>query len=68
MFPDETACIPTVTDNAFSQGLISEHLIGISFEPTQSIEITNGELSFGGVDESKFTGPLSFVYVIVTIP
>ncbi|KAI0767720.1 acid protease [Fomes fomentarius] len=68
LFPDEDLCIPTVTDNAFAQGLIDQHLIGISFEPTQSIEITNGELSFGGVDESKFTGPLTFVPITTTAP
>ncbi|KAI0703854.1 acid protease [Cerioporus squamosus] len=68
LFPDDSECIPTVTDNAFAQGLIDAHQIGISFEPTDSIEITNGELSFGGVDESKFTGPLTFVPITSTPP
>ncbi|KAH9903125.1 family A1 protease [Cubamyces lactineus] len=61
-------CIPTVTDNAFSQGLIPEHLVGISFEPTTSLENTNGELTFGGIDSSKFTGSLEFVPITSTSP
>lgn len=55
------SCIPTVTDNAFSQGKIPEHLISFSFEPTATLDNTNGELTFGGTDSSKFIGPLNFV-------
>ena len=55
--------IPTVTENAFSQGLIPQNLIGISFEPTTSPNQVNGELTFGGIDSSKFTGTLDFVCV-----
>ena len=54
-----------MTDNAFSQGLVPEHLIGISFEPTMSLDNANGELTFGGIDSSKFTGSLNFVSVPV---
>ncbi|KAI8989240.1 acid protease [Trametes punicea] len=68
LFPDVTECIPTVTDNAFSQGLIPAHEIGIAFAPIQSLESTNGELTFGGIDESKFTGPLTFVPITSTSP
>ena len=64
LFPNTSACVPTVTDNAFAQGLIDAHEVGISFAPTTSLEITNGELTFGGIDSSKFTGPLNFVYDI----
>ena len=55
--------IPTVTENAISQGLIPQNLIGISFEPTTSPNQVNGELTFGGIDSSKFTGTLDFVCV-----
>ncbi|RDX48863.1 family A1 protease [Lentinus brumalis] len=60
--------IPTVTDNAYSQGLIHNKKIGISFEPTTSDLDTNGELTFGGVNENKFTGPLHFVPITTTSP
>lgn len=53
--------IPTVTDNAFSLGLIDAHQVGISFEPSSELSATNGELTFGGVDPSKLTGDVHFV-------
>ncbi|KAG6879574.1 hypothetical protein C0992_001401 [Termitomyces sp. T32_za158] len=58
--PDSSSLIPTVTDNAFSLGLIAGNQISISFEPTTSIEALNGELSWGGVDTSKFTGTIAY--------
>ncbi|OBZ76214.1 Polyporopepsin [Grifola frondosa] len=61
-------CIPTVVDNAFLQGFINEEVVGISFEPTTSLSITNGELTFGGTDSSKFTGSLNFVPITTTSP
>ncbi|CDO77365.1 hypothetical protein BN946_scf184787.g14 [Trametes cinnabarina] len=63
-----TQCIPTVTDSAFSQGLIPQHMISISFEPTTSVDDANGELTFGGIDSSKFNGPLEFVPITSTSP
>ncbi|EMD36785.1 hypothetical protein CERSUDRAFT_51231, partial [Gelatoporia subvermispora B] len=66
--PDVTTIIPTITDNAFSQGLISAHEVGISFEPTTALTSTNGELTFGGTDSSKFTGSITFVPLTTTSP
>ncbi|KAI0797265.1 aspartic proteinase precursor [Irpex lacteus] len=60
--------VPTVTDNAFTAGLIGARQVGVSFEPTTSLSITNGELSFGGADPSKFTGSLHTVPVTTTSP
>ncbi len=54
--------IPTVTDNAFSLGLIDSKVVGISFAPSNSVSSTNGELIFGGTDPSKFLGDITFVY------
>lgn len=56
--------VPTVTDNLFSAGLIGAKQVGISFEPTTSLSVTNGELTFGGVDPSKFNGTLHTLYVL----
>ena len=53
--------IPTVVNTAFAAGSIDANLIGISFEPTTSLSVTNGELTFGGVDTSKYTGTLAYV-------
>ena len=53
--------IPTVLDTAFAAGTISANIIGVSFEPTTEASVTNGELTFGGVDDSKHTGDIAFV-------
>ncbi|KAI0031775.1 aspartic peptidase domain-containing protein [Vararia minispora EC-137] len=63
-----TATVPTVTDNLFRLGLISANEIAVSFEPTTSLSITNGELTWGGTDSSKFTGTISFTPVTRTSP
>ena len=52
-----------MTDNRFAQGVITQDLVSVSFEPTNVPEIVNGELTFGGTDASKFSGSLNFVYV-----
>ncbi|KAI9068654.1 aspartic peptidase A1 [Trametes sanguinea] len=61
--PDALAEIPTVTDSLASQGDISSDSIGISFEPTDSPEVVNGELTFGGTDPHKFTGSITYTPV-----
>ncbi|KAI1786237.1 acid protease [Ganoderma leucocontextum] len=60
--------IPTVVNTAFAAGSIGANLIGISFEPTTSESVTNGELTFGGVDASKYTGALTYVPITSTSP
>ncbi|GJE97843.1 aspartic peptidase A1 [Phanerochaete sordida] len=60
--------VPTVLDNAFSLGLISTKEIGISFAPTTNTSTVNGELIFGGVDTSKFTGELTNVPITTVSP
>ncbi|THH06187.1 hypothetical protein EW145_g4261 [Phellinidium pouzarii] len=60
--------VPTISDNLFSQGTISQEVVGVFFAPTQSLDITNGELSFGGTDTSKITGDITFVPVTSSSP
>ncbi|CDO71514.1 hypothetical protein BN946_scf184910.g13 [Trametes cinnabarina] len=66
--PDTRTSIPTVTDNLFAQGTIPSDLVAVSFEPTNSPEVTNGELTFGGTDSSKFTGSITFAPLTRTSP
>ena len=54
--------VPTVLDNAYSQGLVDQDVIGISFAPASS-EDPSGVLTFGGVDESRTAGPINYVCV-----
>ncbi|KAJ3554984.1 hypothetical protein NM688_g2822 [Phlebia brevispora] len=49
-----------VVDTAFLQGLIPAHSVAISFEPADSAPVTNGEVTFGGVDTSKLIGEIAF--------
>ncbi|CAA7264889.1 unnamed protein product [Cyclocybe aegerita] len=66
--PATNSIVPTVTDNLFSQGTITNNEIGISFEPTTTLEALNGELTWGGTDSSKFTGSITFIPVTNTEP
>ncbi|KAH9846698.1 aspartic peptidase A1 [Lenzites betulinus] len=63
-----TESIPTVTDNAYNMQLLDHKEIGISFQPTQELAQKNGELTFGGVDQSKFVGELAYVPLTTTSP
>ncbi|KAI0634025.1 acid protease [Trametes polyzona] len=66
--PDTRSTIPTVTDNLFSQGVISANQVAVSFEPTNKADSVNGELTFGGTDSSKFTGAINFAPLTRTSP
>ncbi|KAF8895841.1 aspartic protease [Gymnopilus junonius] len=66
--PASSSTIPTVTDNLFSQGTISADSIGISFEPSQTGNDLNGEITWGGVDSSKYTGSITYIPVTSTYP
>ncbi|EPQ54402.1 acid protease [Gloeophyllum trabeum ATCC 11539] len=60
--------VPTVTDNLYAQGTIATESIGISYEPTTEANAANGELTFGGVDSSKYTGEITYVPITSTSP
>jgi len=46
--------VPTVTDSLLEQRRISNESIGIFYQPTTENNLANGELTFGGVDETKY--------------
>ncbi|OJT05195.1 Polyporopepsin [Trametes pubescens] len=68
LFPARSSCIPTVTNNAFEQRLISNESIGISFVPTTTPDIIDGALTFGSADTSKYTGDITYVDITSTSP
>lgn len=57
-----TNSVPTFMDNLFSQGSISSEVLGVSFRPESGSDTsdTNGELTLGGTDSSKFSGSLTY--------
>ncbi|EPS96549.1 hypothetical protein FOMPIDRAFT_60461 [Fomitopsis schrenkii] len=68
-----TTTVPTVTDNLYAQGTISTEVIGISYVPTAANSATtnsalNGELSFGGVDNTKYTSDITYTPITTTSP
>jgi len=66
--PDTTELIPTVTDNLFAQASITDNLVAISFQPTTSLSVQNGEVTFGGTDSTQFTGSINFTPLTTTAP
>ena len=58
---DTNTPVPTVTDNLFLQGTIPADLLSVSFEPTTTTSVKNGELTFGGTDSTQFTAPITTV-------
>ncbi|KAI0324295.1 aspartic peptidase A1 [Cubamyces sp. BRFM 1775] len=62
--PDK--CVPTVTDTAWDAGLLDHYAVGISFHPSEDEEQINGELTYGGVDRTKFDGPIHYVPLTTT--
>lgn len=65
--PDNNMIARTVTDNLFHQGKIQKNQVAVSFVPTNSIPNVNGELTFGGVDSTKYIGKLHY-FPIATDP
>ncbi|CAO3666838.1 unnamed protein product [Umbelopsis ramanniana] len=60
--------IPTVTDNLFSQGKITQNMFALSCAPSTQGSETNGEITFGGTDDTKFTGSITYVPITKTQP
>jgi cathepsin E len=58
--PASSTTIPTVTDNAYSKGIINANAIGISFNPTTQPDSVNGVITWGGVDSSQYSGSISY--------
>ena len=62
-----TDTVPTVSDNLFSQGTIPEEVLGVYFIPAAETS-ENGELTFGGYDESAILGLVNYVPLTATSP
>ncbi|KAF9435829.1 hypothetical protein BGZ76_005432 [Entomortierella beljakovae] len=62
--------IPTPVDNLYSSGQIPSDSVGVYFKAITDggVQETNGEVTFGGVDSTKFSGSLTYVPVTTTSP
>ncbi|CAO3695755.1 unnamed protein product [Umbelopsis ramanniana] len=65
-----TSEVPTIIDNAYSEGLIPSKVLGVYFEPISGSATTanNGELTLGGTDSSKYTGSITYTPITSTSP
>jgi hypothetical protein len=54
--------IPTFMDNLYKQGSISSEVLGVYFAPESGSDSddTNGELTLGGTDSSKYSGSITY--------
>ncbi|KAF9245850.1 aspartic peptidase domain-containing protein [Melanogaster broomeanus] len=60
--------IPTVIENLYTQGAIAQMVVSVFFAPTTTQTSTNGELTFGGVDTTKYTSTLTYIPLTTTYP
>ncbi|KAF7373031.1 Acid protease [Mycena sanguinolenta] len=62
--------VPTVMDNLFSQRQISAEVLGVSFAPENGgdTDDANGELTLGGTDPTKYSGPITYVHKTTASP
>jgi len=65
-----TNTVPTFLDNLYSQGSISTEALGVYFSPESGSDTddSNGELTLGGVDTTKYSGTLTYVSTTSTSP
>ncbi|KAG8221342.1 acid protease [Butyriboletus roseoflavus] len=59
--------VPTVTDNLHTQKRISQEVLGVFFSPASEAR-SNGELMFGGYDNSVITSSVNYVPLTSTFP
>lgn len=65
---NEAQAIPTITDNLFAQGQIASNLFAVSYSPITIEPTTDGELTFGSTDSSKYTGEVNYAPITSTSP
>ncbi|KIJ89574.1 hypothetical protein K443DRAFT_623275 [Laccaria amethystina LaAM-08-1] len=66
--PDTQSSVPTVTDNLYERAIIPANQIGIYFTPTTASSPGTGEITWGGADSSKLTGPIHFTPITGVAP
>ncbi|KAG2076957.1 acid protease [Suillus decipiens] len=60
--------VSTVTHNLYKQGTIPHDVVSIFFEPSSSKTEAKGELTFGGIDATKYTSDIAYTFITTTSP
>ncbi|KAG2353315.1 aspartic proteinase precursor [Suillus spraguei] len=60
--------IPPVTEYLFRQHAIYQSVVGIFFQPVDQGVVNHGQLTFGGVDHTKYTGTIQYTPVTSVPP
>jgi len=62
--------VPTVLDNLYSSGSIPTEVLGVYFQPIEDdgTSESNGEITLGGTDSSKYTGNLIYAPITTSAP
>ncbi|KLO16772.1 family A1 protease [Schizopora paradoxa] len=60
--------VQTVSDNLYLHGKIPTEVLAMSFNPATSQSSANGELTFGGLDSSKYNGSITYTPITKTEP
>ncbi|KAH9482175.1 Polyporopepsin [Psilocybe cubensis] len=68
LYPSVNDVIPTIMDNLYNQGLVSNYEVGIFFEATTDTNVSNGQLTFGGTDPSKHMGDITYTPITSISP
>ncbi|KAG2067516.1 acid protease [Suillus decipiens] len=63
-----TTTIPTVTDNLYKQGAISQDIVSAFFQPSNPQTETQGHLTFGGTNATMYTGSIAYTPITTTQP
>ncbi|KAG2354262.1 aspartic proteinase [Suillus spraguei] len=68
--PDDLdGTIPTFTDCLYDQGKIDQRVVGIFFQPvTMEPDSRSGELTFGGIDYTKFMDDIAYTPITAMPP
>ncbi|KAG0022704.1 hypothetical protein BGZ80_011439 [Entomortierella chlamydospora] len=67
--PDVQATVDTVVENGFNSGLIESDIFGIYIPHSDTPNpVTGGGISFGGADNPKYTGEITYVPITSTFP
>ncbi|TFK67318.1 family A1 protease [Pluteus cervinus] len=60
--------VPTILDTLYAEGTIYSKIFGLGFEPTDFSDVRNGEITWGGIDESRTDGPVHYVNITDASP